>query len=113
MTKARNAVLVPFGLILMAGVLLIVVLLRAQVAFAPAATIHQISWSAPAAAAPAAQANSNSAVVSQQTIKSIGSSAPLPAPQPATQQPAAESVPAPGSAHCPTQPGSGLPCTMP
>ena len=112
MTQAKNALLVPLGLILMAGVLLVVVLLRAQLLLAPAPTTHQAGWSAPAVAAQA-QVNTSSSSNSAQAITTIGTSAPLTAPQPATQQPAAESAPTPGTGHCPAQPGSGLPCVMP
>lgn len=112
MTKARNRVLVPIGLLLAAGVLLIVLLMR-QVVLAPAPTMHQITWTGTsAAAAPAVQASPNSAAASEQTITAIGSTAPLTAPKPATQ-PASESAPAPGSTKCPSQPGSGLPCSIP
>jgi hypothetical protein len=111
MTKAANARLVPVGLLLMAGVLLIVLLMRAQVGLAPAHSMHQI-MGAGAAAAPAAQTNANSAIVSEQTITAIGSSAPLSAPKSATQQPVIENPAAPGSAKCPTS-GSGLPCSIP
>ncbi|MFI5282989.1 MAG: hypothetical protein ACHQ0J_07655 [Candidatus Dormibacterales bacterium] len=118
MTNARNVLLVPAGLILMGAILLIVVLLRAQIALVPAPSTHQLNWFGPApaaAAAPALNANSssNSTVVTQQTIKWIGTSAPLTAPRPATQQPADGSAPAPGPARCPTQSGSGLPCVIP
>jgi hypothetical protein len=112
MTQAKNILLVPLGLVVMAGVLLIVVLLRAQLSLAPAPTAHQAGWSAPAAAAQA-QVNTTSSSNSAQAITPIGTGAPLSAPKPASQQPAAESMPTPGTGHCPVQPRGGLPCVMP
>lgn len=112
MTKAGNARWVPVGLLLMAGVLLIVLLMRAQVGLAPAHSMHLITGPG-AAAGPAAQTNSNSAVVSEQTVTPIGSGMPLSAPKSATQQPVSENPAAPGSAKCPSESGSGLPCSIP
>lgn len=99
MSKARNAVLIPSSLLVMAVVLLIVVVLRAQVVMAPANPVLGVS--------------SHSAATSQQTITSNGSTTPLAPPNAGTPPQASESLPTPGSAQCPPAPGSGLPCKIP
>jgi hypothetical protein len=99
MSKARNALLVPTALLLVAGVLLIVLLIRAQVVLAPTPTTYHGS--------------SNPAPISQQTITANGSTTPLAPPTAVTPPQASESMPTPGSAQCPSAPGSGLPCKIP
>jgi cytoskeletal protein RodZ len=99
MSKVRNTLLVPTALLLVAGILLIVLLIRAQVVLAPMPTTYHGS--------------SNPAPISQQTISSQGSTAPIAAPTAGTQPQPSESSPAPGSAQCPSAPGSGLPCKIP
>jgi hypothetical protein len=114
MSKARNAVLVPTGLLVMAGVLLFVLLIRAQIVMAPAPTMHHATLTAPGGApGPGAQGSSNTAATSQQTITSNGSTKPLAPPTAGTPPNASESLPTPGSAQCPSAPGSGLPCKIP
>ena len=114
MSGAATARLVPTRLLLVAAVLLVVLVIRAQIVLAPAPPMHLVTGAGAAAAtAPAAQASSNSAAVSEQTIRAIGSSNPLSPPRPATQPPASETKPAPGSVRCPSHPTSGLPCTIP
>src|ERR1700694_5490588 len=63
MSKVRNVVLVPTALLVVAGVLLIVLLIRAQVVLAPTPTTYHGS--------------SNPAPISQQTITANGSTTPL------------------------------------
>ena len=115
MARARNAVIMPAGLVLMAAVLLLFLLLHAQVVFAPTPAMHQATSNAPApAAAPADRTTMASpAAASEQTITYIGSSKPVAGPKPASQQPVSQSVPPAGSARCPSEPGSGLPCRIP
>ena len=99
MSKVRNTVLVPTALLLVAGVLLIVLLIRAQVVLAPTPTTYHGS--------------SNPAPISQQTITANGSTTPLAPPAAGAPPQASESMPTPGSAQCPSAPGSGLPCKIP
>src|ERR1700674_1636511 len=63
MSKVRNTVLVPTALLVVAGVLLIALLIRAQVVLAPTPTMYHGS--------------SNPAPISQQTITAQGSTTPL------------------------------------
>jgi hypothetical protein len=111
MTKTWNAKLLPTALLVMVGVLLVVLLIRAQIALAPVPTGHQLTLTGPGA--PAAQTSSNPAAQTQQTVQSNGTTAPLSGPTPGPQNPVSESTPAPGSARCPSQAHSGLPCTIP
>ena len=103
-----NAKLLPTAVLVMLGVLLAVLLIRAQLAVVSTPTGHQVTLTGPAA--PAAQPSS--APQTQQTVQSNGTAAPLSGPTPGLQKPISESTPAPGSAQCPSQPRSGLPCTM-
>lgn len=111
MTKTRNAKLLPGALFVMVGVLLVVLLIRAQIALAPIPTGHQVTLTGPVA--PAAQTSSNSTAQTQQTVQSNGTSAPLSGPTAGPQKPISESAPAPASAQCPPQAHSGLPCRIP
>ena len=110
MTKTRNAKLLPTALLVMVGVLLVVLLIRAQIALVSTPTGHQVTLTGPVA--PAAQTTSNPAPQTQQTVHSNGTAAPFSGPTAGPQKPISESTPAPGSAQCPSQPHSGLPCTM-
>jgi hypothetical protein len=113
MSRARNAVLVPTGLLVLAGVLLFVLLVRTQIVMAPAPAMHRATLPAPVSAAgPGAQTGSNSAATSQQTISSNGSTTPL-APAAGAPPQASQTLPSPDSAQCPQAPGSGLPCKIP
>ena len=113
MTRSAKALVVPTGVVLVAALILLVLLARAQMYLAPGPVPHHLTVGAPAAAAPASQAAAGSASITIQPLHEIGPGAPLSAPRPATQQPAAEAPPAPGSAACPTDAGSGLPCRAP
>jgi hypothetical protein len=113
MTRAKNAGLVPTALVLLAGVLLVVLLFRAQAGLAPAPRLHQVTSVGSGAATSASQTSSNSAASSKQTITPIGSTAPISSGQGTSQQPISENKPVPGTAQCPSARGSGLPCRIP
>ncbi len=113
MTRGAKALVVPTGVILAAALILLVLLARTQMYLAPGPGQHHLTVGAPAAAAPASQAAAGSASITIQPLHEIGQSAPLSAPRPATQQPAADAPAAPGSATCPPDAGSGLPCRAP
>jgi hypothetical protein len=99
--------------LLVAALLLLAVLtqLKPVAAPAPERLPASATVSGPASS-PAAPANVSAGAITQRTITRSQPVAPAPAPPATNQQPVSQ-APAAGSAQCPAQAGSGLPCQEP
>jgi hypothetical protein len=109
MTRTKNVSLVPLWVVLVVGVLLLALLGRTQIVLAPAT----LRMNTTQIAAPAPMHSSSSAAESQQSLKALGSSAPISGSTGTVQGPASQAPDTSGKATCPSVAGSGLPCVKP
>ena len=102
--------LIPFWVAVVAAGVLLALMLRAEAVLAPT-NLSKPTYVAAPGPSTAPSSNPSSSDVAQRSI--VKSQTTTPQSAPVAPQSASETAPVAGSAQCPVQSGSGLPCMEP